>query len=118
MTDDEIRVFLDEDDDFRLAVRGFAEIEKMIDEAITDALPGRWKGKIRTFGGFENRLTLAVALAILPQDWMPNIRDLARLRNDFAHGKIEHLTRSRARHLARALHPIIDDAASHQRELE
>lgn len=99
MTDDEVRVLLHEEDDFRLAIRGFTVIEKMIDDAIADALPGLWAGKLRTFGGFRSRLELAVALAILPGFWTPAIRELAQLRNDFAHGKIEHLNRARVRRL-------------------
>jgi hypothetical protein len=81
----------------------------MVDDAIRDALPGLWAGKLRAFGGFRSRLALAVALAILPELWTPAIRELAQLRNDFAHGKIEHLNRMRVRRLARPVEPMIEN---------
>jgi hypothetical protein len=109
MTDDEMRALLGEEDDFRVAIRGFTAIERMIDEAIEDALPGRWDGKARTFGPFARRVELAVALALVAPPWTKALRELASVRNDLAHGNIEHVTRARARRLAKAVEPMVAD---------
>lgn len=109
MTDEELTALLEEEDDFRLAIRGFTALEQMIDQAMEEALPGRWSGKIRTFGGFRSRLELAVGLALVAPQWTKALRELAALRNDFAHGTIEHLTRARVRRIAKPVEPMIVD---------
>jgi hypothetical protein len=43
VTDEELRALLEEQDDLRLAIRGFTVIETMLDDAIADASPGRWE---------------------------------------------------------------------------
>ena len=87
-----------EQDPFKLAIRCQSELEAMIDAAILDAFVGS-KPKPRELGPFDRRLRLAIAMGVIDSKLEGSLRALARLRNDFAHGTIEHLTLARAKGL-------------------
>ena len=82
-----------------------AEIDDAILEAFTVDLPGR--AGVRQLGGFNTRLTLAIALAIVPKEYRPLIDAVARLRNDLAHGKVSSITPQRQRALAKVVRDLL-----------
>src|SRR2546425_9444365 len=99
LTDEQFQELLRERDTFKLGIRGFASIEADIDAAVLEAFTGDLPGRagVRQLGGFKTRLTLAVALGIVRQEYRPIIDTLARFRNDLAHGKVSELTPQRRR---------------------
>jgi hypothetical protein len=91
-TDDPFLALMASEDDFRVAIRGFADLEAAIDEGIADSFVAETQPNMREFGGFRTRLALAVALGVVPRDYASQLSALAKIRNDFAHGKIDELT--------------------------
>jgi hypothetical protein len=107
LSDKEFYALLAERDPFKLAIRGHTAVEADIDAAISEAFTGQVPRQLHELGGFKTRLTLVVALGILPEQYKPSIEALAKLRHDFAHGRIADLNRQRADSLARAFEPVI-----------
>lgn len=100
-----------EPDVFRLAIRGQNAIEAEIDAAITEAFVGPVPAELRHLGVFRNRLTLAVAMGVVEPAHEPGVAALAKLRNAFAHGDIEDLSRQRAESLLNAWGELVSDDA-------
>jgi hypothetical protein len=94
----------------KLAIRGQTAIEGAIDAAIAEALHRDVPPELRPESlRFQTRLALAVALRIISVAFKGMFAELARLRNDFAHGKIATLTPGRANRLVASLGPFLDD---------
>lgn len=86
-------------DVFRISIRGQAALEAIIDDAIEAAFTPESRTTARSFGGFERRLDLAIALGILKQEHRQAIMASARLRNDLAHDVLHDVPEDRAREL-------------------
>lgn len=111
LSDTEFNELLRESDPFRLAIRGHAAIEADIDAAIMEAFTGETPRSVRELGGFKTRLSLAVALRLIPSGPITeSVSSLAKLRNDFAHGTIEHLTAQRARSVIEPLRAYLPES--------
>lgn len=91
----DIKEVLKELDVFKLAIRGHAAIEDVIDATITEAFGGSTPNELRRLP-FRTRLALLVALTPLPKKYAKAIDALAQLRHDFAHGRLDELTSERA----------------------
>jgi hypothetical protein len=96
---------LKEPDMFKLAIRGHAAIEDLLERGIAEAFEGEAPAELRRLP-FRTRLALFAALVRLPDTYCRAIGLLAQLRHDFAHGRIEELTPQRAEELAAQLRPI------------
>lgn len=90
---------LEEEDNFRLAIRGFAVIEDSIAAGIAEAFEGPMPSELKRLP-FRARLALFSAVTSFPEQSVKPLIALARLRNDFAHGRLNDLTRQRANSLA------------------
>lgn len=99
LDNDEWLELLREPDEFKLAIRGQTAIESEIDAAIAASFDGPVPRELDPASRFQIRLALLVGLGIVPQQWKPMFEELARVRNDFAHGKINELDAKRARAL-------------------
>jgi len=89
-----------ENDDFRLAIRGFAVIEDSIAAGIAEAFEGgKLPGELKRLP-FRARLALFMAVTGIPEESVKPLIALAKLRNDFAHGRMNSMTRHRANSLA------------------
>jgi hypothetical protein len=101
LSDEEFATLLTEDDVFKLAIRGQAAVQAEIDAAITETFVDDAPKNLETFGGFETRLDLAVALGVVSSRSKPLIKALAELRDRFAQGDISDLSPQRADALRR-----------------
>jgi hypothetical protein len=99
-----------ERDVFKLAIRGHAAVEELINLTIADALGGTTPAELRRLS-FPARLALMIAFTPLDDGAARPIAALAKLRNDFAHGDIETLTLDRARSLADVFRPAVPESA-------
>jgi hypothetical protein len=106
LTDEEWKRLLDETDTFKLAIRGATAIEAEIDAGIAQLAQGPVPPELQRTR-YEIRLAVAIAIGLIPQHDQPLFRAIAKLRNDFAHGKIRDLTDARARELADAAVPVL-----------
>lgn len=109
LTDEEFNELLREQDSFKLAIRGQTAIEGEIDAAIADVFVGDVPGEIRK-ARFPIRLALLVGLGILPARMTGLYLQLARLRNDFAHGNVRGLTPQRARSLIHEVRALLGNS--------
>jgi hypothetical protein len=110
LTDDEFGRLLKEPDPFKLAIRGHAAIEAMINDAIVEAVEGcPAKDLLRL--PFRTRLAFAVALGLIVPEHKAMITALAKLRNDFAHGDLQHLTAPRVRTMMQVFVPLLPQEA-------
>ena len=83
-----------EQDVFRLVIRGHAAIEEKIDITIQEAFNGSTPPELRRLP-FKARLALFCALTGIPTRVVAPINALASLRHDFAHGRLDTLSRER-----------------------
>jgi hypothetical protein len=88
-----------EEDVFRLAIRGFAVIEDLSAAGIADAFDGSIPSELKRLP-FPARLALFGAVTDFTKDNLKPVVALAKLRNDFAHGRLDDLTKQRADKLA------------------
>jgi hypothetical protein len=107
LDDEEWQVLLQEQDEFRLIIRAHTAIETLIDASVERLFTQQWQGRMRRLGGFQTRLTLAIAMGVVDADLDPAMSALARLRNDFAHGTLDSVPRGRARTIVRAAARIV-----------
>jgi hypothetical protein len=107
VTEAEWAELVTEDDAFKLAIRGQTAIEGSIDAAIAEALVGDVPPELGPTTPFRTRLALAVGLMVIPPTFRDAFKEHARLRNDFAHGKIQELTPARAQELVASLRPLL-----------
>jgi hypothetical protein len=93
-----------ESDTFRLAIRGFAVIEREMDAAILEAFTGDLPNdNVRQHRRIATRLTLAVALGIVAKQSRPAIKAVADVRNDFADGAASEITPQRLQAIKKQL---------------
>jgi hypothetical protein len=111
LTDDQFNDVLSEPDTFKLAIRGLAAIEGDLNTYIEAAFVVKPPGGMRQFGGFRQRLAIAVALGILAPEAHAPVTELARVRHAFAHGDITTLDTERARALDRSFASFFGDAS-------
>lgn len=90
-----------ENDPFRLAIRGQVFVEQEVLAAIRVAFHGQDVPKEISGASYPARVALVVGLGILPVEMKGLYTSLATLRHHFAHGKIETLTPARAKSLLR-----------------
>jgi len=82
-----LQAALRDDDVFRVVIRGFAVLEDALEGRIREALVQPLAGI--GSASFRRKLDLAVALGFLEPAHRPRFQDLATLRNDLTHGKID-----------------------------
>jgi hypothetical protein len=99
-------------DPFRLTILGFASIEHRLNEALADAFDGELPDELRR-SHFKARVALARALTLMPDDFRGPLGRVKKLRDDFAHGKLDELTRSEAAGLFAAIKEIAPDVETH-----
>jgi hypothetical protein len=106
--DERFEAILSEKDPFRLSIRGMSLIEEVVDEAIAEAFRGGTPRELKRLS-LPVRLALAQALELLTAELVITIKDLASIRNDFAHGFDDELTADHWRVLVRILTPFMPD---------
>jgi hypothetical protein len=97
-------------DPFRFAILGFDAIDKQLNAALAEAFGGELPEEIRMMR-WKARVGLADALTLLPVDIADPLGRLAKVRDDFAHGRIDDLDDARAAELKtsiRQLAPTVD----------
>jgi hypothetical protein len=99
-------------DPFRLAILGFASIEHRLNEALAEAFDGELPDELRR-SHFKARVALARALTLMPNDFRGPLGRLKKLRDDFAHGKLDDLTPSEAAGLYAAIKELAPDVETH-----
>jgi hypothetical protein len=107
-----LEVFGDERnaDPFRLAIIGYAKIDETLNEALTEAFGGELPRELR-LTPFKTRVSLAIALNLMPEVFRGPLGKIAEVRHKVAHARIQELTASDARELYaayRQLAPAID----------
>ncbi|HEX7255130.1 MAG TPA: hypothetical protein VF236_04315 [Gaiellaceae bacterium] len=90
---------MEEQDSFRLGVLGFALIEDSMASGIAEAFEGTMPSELKRVP-FKARLALFSAVTATPERFVKPLLALAKLRNDFAHGRLNNLTQHRANSLA------------------
>lgn len=88
------------DDLFRISIRGQAALEQTVDEGVEAAFAQDAQAQARSFGGFERRLGLAIALGIVRAEHRSALMTSARLRNELAHGSLDDVPEDRIEQLA------------------
>jgi hypothetical protein len=94
-----------ERDVFRLAIRGHAMIEDLIDAGLRGALVGGASSDIMKLQ-FSRRLELARSLGLIDANTKRLVHELGRIRNEFAHGRTDDLHPERARALVDPLKKV------------
>ena len=89
-------------DPFRLTILGYASLDQALIEAIDEAFGSKFP--IHTI--FKERIQLARALSLIPEELCDPLGRLETLRHEFAHGKLDQLTPGRAADLFTALKQI------------
>jgi hypothetical protein len=95
-------------DPFRLAILGFAKIEETLNRALADAFGGELPDELRRTH-FNVRVSLAVALGLMPEAFRPPLGKLKQIRDEFAHGKRDDLTPSRGREIYASTRALVPD---------
>jgi len=80
---------------FKLAIRGHAAGEELIDATIAEAFRGGTPKELKRLP-FRSRLALLSALTYMNKDFAKALEALAEVRHDFAHGRLNDLTPERA----------------------
>lgn len=107
-----VRDLLDESDPLRLVIRAHSAIEKYVTMALQSRfLDQEWPAELRGMA-FRQRLTIAVALGLVPADLKPVIEAFSNLRNEVAHGKLDDVSEQRAKGLFARCRPYVSDDAS------
>jgi hypothetical protein len=97
---DPLHDVLVETDTFRIAIRGHALLEEVMEQGIFDAFAGKMPKELKK-PTLPVKFALFRALVLLPEGYVKPMMALTDLRNDFAHGRIKTLTEAKARRLAR-----------------
>jgi hypothetical protein len=92
----------DDRDPLRLAIVGFSLLEDEVNEALADAFDGALPREIR-HTSVNARLALARALKLIPDHFADPLGRLKKLRDDFAHAKVQTLSRAHVRELLTAI---------------
>jgi hypothetical protein len=108
-SDERWAVLFAEQDEFRLVIRCQAALEDLIDASIERLFTSQWRGRVRSFGGFGRRVTLAVAMGVVHGELEPGIRQLAQLRNRFAHGPDDRIGDEESRLILETVAVIIEN---------
>jgi hypothetical protein len=95
-------------DPFRLAILGFRSIELHIGEALAGAFGGALPNELRRTH-FNVRVSLAVALGLMPADLKRPLGRLKKIRDEFAHGDRTDLGPSDGREMFTAMCEIAPD---------
>lgn len=102
---------LQDDDPFRVAIRGHVVLEDIVDEALREMLTGHGSADVMGLQ-FSRRLALATSLGLITENDRRLVHELGRIRNDFAHGTIEELSLPRAKQLLAPLRAIYPEPAA------
>jgi len=98
-------------DPFRLVILGFASLEDQLHGALAEAFDDQLPDELRR-SYFKARLALARALTLISDDFRDPLGLLKKLRDDFAHGKLNDLSRSEASRLYAAIKKLAPDVVT------
>jgi hypothetical protein len=85
-----------------------------VDASIERLFTTQWRGRVRRFGGFQTRLTLAIAMGVVDPKLEPAIRRLAGLRNRFAHGSEDVIPDEESRAIALAAGTVLEQPSQEE----
>jgi hypothetical protein len=102
---------LNEQDTFKLSIRGHSAIEDLLDSGIAEAFGGSVPKELARLH-FAARIALAIALGIHIEPLRNALLANAKVRHDFAHGRIHDLSAVRAAALVRELPAEAPDLGS------
>jgi hypothetical protein len=117
LTTDELARLHDSADDMTLAIKGHLAIEALLDLAVSEALPVAHAVEVREMK-FPLKVDLCVALGVLQSEFRGPLMKMNTIRNGFAHGSKEEVTKNDARDLANAWPQRTRDIAPEAFEVE
>jgi len=98
----DLQNLMNEEDVFKLSIRGQAAIDELLSHGIAEAFGGAIPPELRRMP-FPTRVALAIALGIGVEHIRGALLANAKVRHDFAHGHIHELSLERATAVAREL---------------